>query len=272
VLLIAFGGPGKPEDIRPFLDIVTAGRRISPSRIAEVAHHYEIIGGRSPLTELTMRQAEALGEALHRLGRAEAVYVGMRNWHPFLQETLESMRARGHRRALGVILSSLQTEASWERYVADVVAARAADALAEVPPARRDSTLLVFTAHSVPVAMAAGSPYSRQFEATAHMVAAHLGHSRWQVAYQSRSGAPSDPWLEPDICDVLRGLAGTETTSVVVLPIGFVCDHVEVLYDLDVEARAVAEGIGVSFHRAQTANDHPAFIAMLADLVERGPR
>jgi len=93
VLLIAFGGPGKPEDIRPFLDIVTAGRRISPSRIAEVAHHYEIIGGRSPLTELTMRQAEALGEALHRLGRAEAVYVGMRNWHPFLQETLESMRA-----------------------------------------------------------------------------------------------------------------------------------------------------------------------------------
>ena len=299
VLLIAFGGPEKPEDIRPFLDIVTAGRRIPADRIEEVAHHYELIGGRSPLTELTMRQAEGLRQALKRSGVTAPVYVGMRNWHPFLHETLADMAEKGHRRALGIILSSFQTEASWERYVADVAAARekvgatapevtyaspwadhplfievmvarARDALDQVPSPRRADALLVFTAHSVPVAMATGSPYARQLDAAARVIAGRLGHARWQVAYQSRSGAPGDAWLEPDICDVLRGLARTGIQDVVAAPIGFVCDHVEVLYDLDVEARAVAVEVGVGFQRAQAANDHPAFIAMLADLVERG--
>jgi len=301
VLLIAFGGPEKREDIRPFLEIVSAGRRIPPERLEEVARHYEAIGGRSPLNQLTMRQAEGLREALQRDGKPTAVYVGMRNWHPFLHETLAEMRDRGSRRALGIILSSFQTEASWERYVADVSAARekagagapevayappwaehprfvdamvarAADAVAQVPAAKRADALLVFTAHSVPVAMASGSPYARQLEAAALVIAGRLGHARWQVAYQSRSGAPSDPWLEPDICDALRGMKGQGIEDVVIVPIGFVCDHVEVLYDLDVQARAVAAGAGLRFHRAQAANDHPAFIAMLADLVARGPR
>jgi protoporphyrin/coproporphyrin ferrochelatase len=301
VLLIAFGGPEKREDIRPFLEIVSAGRRIPPARLEEVARHYERIGGRSPLNELTMRQAEGLRRALQRDGKPTPVYVGMRNWHPFLHETLAEMRDRGSRRALGIILSSFQTEASWERYVADVSAAsekagagapevayappwaehplfidamvaRAADALAEVPAAKRADALLIFTAHSVPVAMASGSPYERQLEAAALVIAGRLGHARWQVAYQSRSGAPSDPWLEPDICDALRGVKRQGIEDVVVVPIGFVCDHVEVLYDLDVQARATASEAGLRFHRAQAANDHPAFIAMLADLVTRGPR
>jgi ferrochelatase len=301
VLLIAFGGPEKREDIRPFLEIVSAGRRIPPERLEEATRHYEAIGGRSPLNELTMRQAEGLREALQRDGKPTAVYVGMRNWHPFLHETLAEMRDRGSRRALGIILSSFQTEASWERYVADVSAARekagagapevayappwaehprfidamvarAADALAEVPVPKRADALLVFTAHSVPVAMASDSPYARQLEAAALVIAGRLGHARWQVAYQSRSGAPSDSWLEPDICDALRAVKGQGIEDVVVVPIGFVCDHVEVLYDLDVQARAVAAGAGLRFHRAQAANDHPAFIAMLADLVARGPR
>jgi ferrochelatase len=301
VLLIAFGGPEKPEDIRPFLGIVSAGRRIPPARLEEVAHHYELIGGRSPLNELTMRQAEGLRRTLQRDGVPASVYVGMRNWHPFLHETLAEMRERGSRRALGIILSSFQTEASWERYVADVAAARekvgagapevayappwaehplfidamvarAADALGQAPAPKRADALLIFTAHSVPVAMANGSPYARQLEAAALLIAGRLGHARWQVAYQSRSGAPSDPWLEPDICDAIRGVKGRGIEDVVVVPIGFVCDHVEVLYDLDVEARAVAAEMGVRLHRAQTANDHPAFIAMLADLVARGPR
>ncbi|HTY76867.1 MAG TPA: ferrochelatase [Candidatus Bathyarchaeia archaeon] len=298
VLLIAFGGPEKREDIRPFLEIVTAGRRIPAARLDEVAHHYELMGGRSPLNELTARQAEALRQALRRQGRTAAVYVGMRNWHPFLHETLAEMRDRGHRRALGIILSSFQTEASWERYVADVRAARdrvgagvpeiafappwadhplfidamvarAGDALGEVPASARAAALLLFTAHSVPVAMAKDSPYTRQLETAARAIAARLGHARWQVAYQSRSGSPADPWLEPDIGDVLQGLDAGTTADVVVAPIGFVCDHVEVLYDLDVEARAVAARKGVRFHRAAAANDHPAFVAMLADLVER---
>jgi protoporphyrin/coproporphyrin ferrochelatase len=301
VLLIAFGGPEKPEDIRPFLEIVTAGRRIPPERVEDVAHHYEAIGGRSPLNELTRRQADGLRRVLGQEGIALPVYVGMRNWHPFLLETLAEMRDRGHHRALGIILSSFQTEASWERYVADVAAAReklgagapevvfarawaehplfidamvarSADALGQVPRSRQADALLVFTAHSVPIAMASGSPYGRQLEAAALVIAGRVDHPRWQLAYQSRSGSPHEPWLEPDVCDVLRGAKGQGIEDAVIVPIGFVCDHVEVLYDLDVEARAVAAESGVRLHRAETANDHPAFIAMLADLVKRGPR
>jgi ferrochelatase len=301
VLLIAFGGPEKPEDIRPFLEIVSAGRRIPPERLEDVARHYEAIGGRSPLNELTRRQADGLRRLLTLEGVTTPVYVGMRNWHPFLLETLGEMRDRGHRRALGIILSSFQTEASWERYVADVaaareklgagapevvyappwsehalfidaMAARARAALDRVAEPARAEALLVFTAHSVPVAMASGSPYPRQLEAAALVIAGRLGHPRWQIAYQSRSGSPGDPWLEPDVCDVLRGAGARGIEDVVVVPIGFVCDHVEVLYDLDVEARAVAAESGVRLHRAETANDHPAFIAMLADLVKRAPR
>ena len=152
----------------------------------------------------------------------------------------------------------------------ETLVARAMDALEQVASPTRADALLLFTAHSVPVAMAEGSPYPRQIEAAARVIAGRLGHGRWQIAYQSRSGSPGDPWLEPDICDVLRGLKDSDIQDAVAAPIGFVCDHVEVLYDLDVEARAVAAEVGVRFHRAQTANDHPAFIAMLADLVERG--
>ena len=298
VLLVAFGGPERPEDIRPFLQIVAAGRPIPPARLEDVAHHYEVIGGRSPLTALTRRQAAALADALAARGRALPVWVGMRNWHPFLHETLAEMKDRGRRRAVAVILSSLQTEASWARYVDDVAAARdkvGADApevvfapawadhprfvdamadrtraaLAHVDSARRAAARLVFTAHSVPVAMAAGSPYAAQLEATARAVAERLGRAGWRIAYQSRSGSPRDPWLEPDVSDVIRALAREGARDLVVVPVGFVCDHVEVLYDLDVEARQVAETAGVGFHRAPTANDHPDFIAMLADLVER---
>ena len=298
VLLVAFGGPERPEEIRPFLQIVTAGRPIPPARLEEVARHYEVIGGRSPLNALTRRQAAALADALAARGRALPVWVGMRNWHPFLHETLAEMKDRGRRRAVAVILSSLQTEASWARYVDDVAAARDkvgpdapevvfapawADhprfvdamvdrtraALAHIDSARRPAARLVFTAHSVPVAMAAGSPYAAQLEATARAVAERLGRAGWRIAYQSRSGSPRDPWLEPDVSDVIRALAREGARDLVVVPVGFVCDHVEVFYDLDVAARQVAEAAGVGFHRAPAANDHPDFNAMLADLVER---
>jgi ferrochelatase len=300
VLLLAFGGPEKPEDVRPFLEIVTAGRPIPPERLDAVAHHYELIGGRSPLTELTLRQAEGLRQALAREGLALPVYIGMRNWQPFLRETLAGMREAGHRRALGIILSSFQTEASWTRYMRDVDEARArigagapevtfapgwwdhprfldamtgrvSAALGQVPLEARGDALLIFTAHSVPTAMAKESPYAGQLEGASRAIAARLGHERWQVAYQSRSGSPHEPWLEPDVCDVLRGLEGKGVSDVVLAPIGFVCDHVEILYDLDVEARQVADQLGLRLHRAAAANDHPLFIAMLADLVKQGP-
>jgi ferrochelatase len=298
VLLVAFGGPGAPEEIRPFLEIVARGRRIPPERLEEVAHHYEAMpGGRSPLRALTEAQAAGLHAAL---GGRLPVFVGMRNWHPFLPDTLAEMTARGHRQALGIILSTFRTEASWERYAADVTAARertpgapdvvlappwfehprfvaavadgVARALAGVPAGERTATPLVFTAHSVPVPMAAASPYVADFTATARAVAARVGHARWSLAYQSRSGNPRDPWLEPDIGDVIRGLAKEGVRHVVVSPAGFVCDHVEVLHDLDVEARGIAAEHGVTLHRAPAVNAHPEFIAMLADLVERGRR
>jgi ferrochelatase len=300
VLLIAFGGPERPEDVRPFLQLVTAGRRIPPERLEEVAHHYDLMGGRSPLNDLTRAQAAGLRAALAADGRALPVWVGMRNWPPFLHETLAEMKDRGCRRALGIILSSLQTEASWSRYVEDVaaarekvgpdapdvvyappwsehprfieaMAARARAALAGIEPTRRTAARLLFTAHSVPVSMAAGSPYAAQLETAARAIAAALGRAAWCVAYQSRSGSPRDPWLEPDVADVIRALARDGARDVVVVPVGFVCDHVEVLYDLDVEAKAVAATCDLGFHRAAAANDHPAFIAMLADLVRRGP-
>ena len=296
VLLIAFGGPERADDIRPFLRNVAAGRPIPRERLEEVAHHYEVIGGRSPLNALTRRQARALTAALATRADPPPVWVGMRNWHPYLHEALAEMADRGRRRALGIILSSLQTEASWSRYVADVAAARekvgpgapqvvfappwsdhprflavmadrARDALQGIDPARRTAARLVFTAHSVPVAMAAGSPYAVQLEAAARAIAGRLGRSEWTLAYQSRSGSPREPWLEPDVCDVVRAAGASGVRDVVVVPVGFVCDHVEVLYDLDIEACRVAEGAGVGFHRALAANDHPDFIAMLADLV-----
>jgi ferrochelatase len=298
VLLIAFGGPTRPEEIRPFLENVTRGRRIPPARLEEVAHHYERMpGGRSPLTELTLAQAAGLEAALAREGLALPVAVGMRNWHPFLHETLAELGARGHRRVLGVILSALRCEASWDRYKDDVaaarartpgapevdfadpwfghpkfldaVAARAGDALARVPDPQRAWTPLIFTAHSIPVAMADEAPYVTEFTAIAHAVAGRLGHRRFSLAYQSRSGAPGDRWLTPDINDVLRSLGADRERNAAVVPAGFVCDHVEVLYDLDVEARATADTEGIALHRAAAVNDHPDFIAALADVVRR---
>jgi protoporphyrin/coproporphyrin ferrochelatase len=296
VLLVAFGGPTASAEIRPFLDIVARGRRIPPERLERVAQQYERMpGGRSPLRELTEAQAEGLRATLTARGRPLPVYVGMRNWHPFLPDTLATMAARGHRQALAIILSAFRTEASWDRYVRDVTAARQrtpgapevifappwfehprfvaavadgiASTLAAMPVAERATAPLVFTAHSVPIAMASASPYVADFGTAARAVAGRLGRTRWWLAYQSRSGSPSDPWLDPDITDVVAALAREGARHVVVSPIGFVCDHVEVLYDLDIEARRAAASLGVELHRAPAVNAHPEFVAMLAELV-----
>ena len=295
VLLIAFGGPESPEEILPFLERVTAGRGIPRARLEAVARHYELIGGRSPLNDLTRAQADALRRRLARDGIDVPVYLGMRNWRPFLHETLAEVAADGCRRVLGIILSAFQTEASWSRYIGAVEAARKtmADrapvveyaepwshhplfirAVAEgvvaavetLPRAFQDAPL-VFTAHSIPCSMAEESPYAEQFREASQRVAGALGRTDWALAYQSRSGNPRDPWLEPDVGDVIERLATAGEKAVIAVPIGFVCDHVEVLYDLDVEARQRARKLGMEFHRAPAVNDHPRFIEMLAELV-----
>ena len=220
----------------------------------------------------------------------------MRNWEPYIADTLARMADEGRRRAAGLILAPHATEASRARYTDAVTRAcgalgtrapvirwvpdwpahplfiaAAADltaaALARLPDERRAAAVLVFTAHSVPRTMAAGSPYETEIAASARAVAERLGHRAWQIAYQSRSGGPAEPWLEPDVNDALRALVAAGTRDAVVVPIGFVADHVEVLYDLDVEARGIADALGVTLHRAPAVNAHPEFIAMLADIV-----
>jgi ferrochelatase len=296
VLLIAFGGPNSMADVRPFLANVLRGRPVPPERIDAVVHHYERIGGRSPLTKLTQRQADALRAVLGREGPRLPVYVGMRNWHPFLADTLAAMRRDGVRRAVGVILAAQQNEAGWGRYQRDVaearaslgpaapevvfapnwhahplfvdaVAAQARAALGALPPARRSGVQLVFTAHSISLAMAAASPYEAQLQVGAALVAEQLGFTTHRLAYQSRSGSPREPWLEPDIGAVVREEAARGTRELLVVPLGFVCDHVEVLYDLDIEAKQIADEVGIGFTRAPTVNDHPSFIRMLAAVV-----
>lgn len=297
VLLIGFGGPTGPEDIMPFLETVVRGRNVPRERLEEVAHHYHQIGGRSPYNELTFRQAAALERRL-REEHAEPlpVYAGMRNWHPFMREVIARMNQDERRHAVGIILAAHRSNTSLERYQLDVSRGiesnggvgpevsylgtwyddplfleANAQRIEEATGFRRGEwpahVPIVFTAHSIPLSMAAGSPYVEDLQASCRGVAAILGAERWTLAYQSRSGDGRVPWLEPDISDVLRSLSDEGISEVVVQPIGFLHDHVEVLFDLDVEAKETAEELGLKMHRAATVGDHPVFIDLLAQRV-----
>lgn len=299
MLLISFGGPQGPRDIRPFLANVLRGRRIPPARIEEVAKHYELFGGVSPLTSLTLRQAAGLRQRLEHDGPLLPVYVGMRNWHPFLADTLREMAHAGVRRAIGFILAAHRSYSSCEQYRRNVCAARqeiraegtpdvevtyvgnwhthhgfigacaarVATARQDLPAVVRDRARVVFTAHSIPLSMAEVSPYHAQLLESAKLVAAHLNISDWALAFQSRSGRPQDRWLEPDICDYLRTERQRGLEAVVICPLGFVADHVEVLYDLDHEAAEVCTELGVTMRRASAVNDDPQFLDLMADMV-----
>ena len=300
VLVISFGGPQGPDDIRPFLANVLRGRRVSPERVEEVAHHYELFGGVSPITEMTQRQAAGLRARLAAAGHPLPVYVGMRNWHPLLPDTLRAMHRDGARRAIGFIAAAQHSYSSCQQYRENVAAARAelrreghdvdvtfvgswydhplfiaanADhvraALGRLPPDARAQARLIFTAHSIPTSMAASSRYEAQLRESARLVAAVAGVDDWALVYQSRSGRPGDPWLEPDVCDYLRREKAAGLAAAVLCPIGFVCDHVEVLYDLDREAANVCRELGLPMARAETVNDDPLFLDMMADVVLR---
>jgi ferrochelatase len=299
VLLVSFGGPQGPADVRPFLENVLRGRRVSPERIDEVAHHYERFGGVSPLTELTQAQARALEAVLAARGLRLPVHVGMRNWHPFLTETLTEMSRGRVRRAIGVLSAAQRSYSGCLQYRENVRDARAvltrngsrdvdvvyvgdwfehpgfiaanaehvAHAFARLPADRRAGARLVFTAHSIPTAMAAPYPYERQLRASAALIAAATGHTEWTLVYQSRSGRPEDPWLEPDVRDYIRQERTRGLDALVLCPVGFLCDHLEMLYDLDVEAAETCAELGIAMERAEAVNVHPAFIDALADAV-----
>ena len=301
VLLIGFGGPQGRDDIRPFLRNVLRGRRVSEERLEAVVKHYELFDGVSPLTAITQRQVAGLRERLQAEGPALPVYVGMRNWRPFLEDTLEEMGAVGITRALGLTLAAHHSYSSCWQYKQNVARARTTlraasrpdvevtyvggwhdhagfvganayridRALNELPAAVQDRARLIFTAHSIPVTMASESRYEAELRETAALVARTLGRTDWALAFQSRSGRPQDPWLEPDICDYLRTERTRGLEATVISPIGFVADHIEVLYDLDWEAAQVCEAVRLPMARAATVNDHPLFLDMLADVVRR---
>jgi ferrochelatase len=308
VLVIAFGGPLGPDDVRPFLGNVLRGRRVAPERVDEVAHHYDLFGGVSPITELTRRQAAGLETRLRARGFQLPVYVGMRNWHPYLADTLAEMSQNGVRRAIGVVAAAYRSYSSCTQYRENVEGAREAlrrsgspdvavtyvsdwhlhsgfidanvanidEALASLPADAQGAARIVFTAHSIPMSMADKYPYQEQLRDTASRVADLVGRNfssaegadrDWALVYQSRSGRPEDPWLGPDVCDYLREERARGLRAAVLAPIGFICDHIEVLYDLDVEAAETCLQLDLPMARAQAVNDHPRFIDALADAV-----
>jgi ferrochelatase len=301
VLLISFGGPQGLADIRPFLANVLRGRDVPQARVDEVAHHYELFAGVSPLTASTMTQAEGLRARLVDAGLSVPVYVGMRNWRPLLADVLARMSRDGVKRALGFILAPHGSYSSCQQYKENVREARrqsidagAGDveviyaqgwhlhdlfiqthvqhvraAVGALPAPLEPRARLIFTAHSIPSRLAQASRYHEQLLESAGAVAERAERADWALAYQSRSGRPQDPWLGPDICDYLRTARGEGLEAAVLCPIGFVCDHVEVLYDLDHEAAAVARELGITLTRAAAPNDNPLFLDMMADVVQR---
>ena len=298
VLVLSFGGPEKRADVIPFLENVLRGRNVPRERMLEVADHYYHFDGRSPINDQNRALIAALTDELASNGPNLPVYWGNRNWHPMLADTLRQMRSDGVKRALGFVTSAYSSYSGCRQYREDVARAQAEigpgapqvdklraffdhpgfiepmvenvkTALDKAGPAAE----LIFTAHSVPLSMANTSRYVDQLKAVARLLAKGVSRDSWKLVYQSRSGPPTQPWLEPDICDYLR--EPDRAKDVVVMPIGFISDHMEVVFDLDTEAQEVANELGINLVRAATVGTHPRFIAMIGELIveriEKGP-
>jgi protoporphyrin/coproporphyrin ferrochelatase len=302
-ILLSFGGPEKPDDVMPFLRNVTRGRGIPESRLLAVSEHYMHFGGVSPINAQNRALLAAVSSDFADNGIKMPTYWGNRNWHPMVEDTVAQMRDDGVTHALGFATSAYGGYSSCKQYWEDIARARAAvgprapqitklrqfhdhpgfvgphvsavrEALGSLPSARRETTRLVFTAHSIPESMATsagphGGRYTAQLNETASLVhAAAAPDLPWDLVWQSRSGPPQVPWLEPDINDHLAALASSGVTDVVVSPIGFVSDHLEVVWDLDNEAAATAESLGLGYARAATPGTDPRFVTMVRELVE----
>jgi ferrochelatase len=299
LLFVSFGGPERPEDVMPFLENVTRGRGIPRERLESVAEHYHHFGGKSPINEQNRALIARVSEELAARGLRLPIYFGNRNWTPFLADAVAEMKRDGVRRAVAFITSAYSSYSSCRQYLGDIDRARAdvpgappVDVLrrffnhpgfieacvervgaaydelgARIGEGARARGRLVFTAHSIPSSMAQSCDYEKQLRANAALIAERLGHEHWDLVWQSRSGPPSVPWLEPDILDHLRALHAEGVPGVAIAPIGFLCDHVEVLYDLDIEARDLCSELGLPMVRAATVGTHPAFVRMIVDLV-----
>ncbi len=297
VLLIGFGGPESMEEVRPFLESVLRGVKIPQARFDEVMHHYEVIGGVSPYNAITQRQKAALEKELVRRGADLPVFTGYRHSSPSLADALREMKSRGIEQAAGFVLASLRSYASFQKYTERVEEAKKetgaenitlnytapfhenplfieaqADevlkALSRLGDGAKDKTFFIFSAHSIPSVMAAESGYDKQFERTAGLIAQKMNISAWTTAYQSRSGNPRDPWLEPSVEKAVSAVDRGRFENVLLIPSGFLCDNVEVIYDLDREIREHCRTLNLRYERASTVADHPQFIRLAADLIQ----
>lgn len=296
VLLVSFGGPERREDVVPFLENVLRGKRVPRQRLLEVAEHYYRFGGRSPLNDQNRKTLDALRARFVGAGPDLPLYWGNRNWHPLLEDTLRVMAGDGVQRALAFVTSAFSSYSGCRQYLENIEHARAAvgpeapevdkirpffnhpgfigamaarvrAALSRFGRQGREPVKVLFTAHSIPVAMARSCPYVQQLREASRLVSEDVGGLDWELVYQSRSGPALQPWLEPDICHRLRQLSGSGTTRVCIAPIGFLSDHLEVLYDLDTEAASVARELGMRSERAGTVGAHPRFVAAVHDLI-----
>jgi protoporphyrin/coproporphyrin ferrochelatase len=296
LLVVSFGGPEKHEDVIPFLKNVLRGKNVPRERMFEVAEHYYHFDGRSPINDQNKQLIAALEAELRQQGLAIPVYWGNRNWHPLLADTLKQMQAEGVRRAAALTTSAFGSYSGCRQYREDIARAQQTtgvqDMVIEKLPnfcdrpefieAMTDRVRaamaqlqgveqVIFTAHSIPVSMADASPYLRQLKEASARVATACDISNWTLVFQSRSGPPTQPWLAPDICDYLREQHAIGLRSVIICPIGFISDHMEVLYDLDTEARALCDQLGMKMVRAGTAGAHPKLVSMVCDMLLHSP-
>jgi ferrochelatase len=296
LLVVSFGGPESMDDVIPFLENVLRGRNIPRARLEEVGEHYRLFNGISPLNDQNRALIAALQAELKQHGPDLPIYWGNRNWHPYLTDTIRQMTEAGVQRALALFTTAYSSYSSCRQYREDIQRAQveagpqspAIDkirafynhpgfiepnienlqhALKQIPAERRAKAHIAFTAHSLPLSMARSCDYVAQVEESCRLTADGAGHLHWQLVYQSRSGPPHQPWLEPDIVDHLKTLQAEGVTDVVVMPIGFISDHMEVMYDLDTEAVQAAHDLGLNLIRAATVGTHPTFISMIRELI-----
>ncbi len=294
LLVVSFGGPEGMDDVMPFLENVLRGRNVPRERMVQVAHHYEMFGGVSPINQQNRNLIAALQKELDQNGPHLPIYWGNRNWHPLLPDTLARMAQDGIQNALAFVTSAYSSYSSCRQYLQNISDAQSAvgagaprveklrvfynhplflqanvDHIREALSQFDDpaSVNLAFTAHSIPESMAVNCDYASQLANTGALIARTVEIKNWQLVYQSRSGSPAQPWLGPDVSDHLRTLRDEGVSNVVVAPIGFVSDHMEVIYDLDVQAQQVANELGMKMVRAATAGTHPAFVKMIRELM-----
>ena len=291
VLLVSFGGPEAPDEVVPFLENVTRGRGIPRERLEQVGEHYFLFGGKSPINDQCRALIDALTPALVEAGIDLPIYWGNRNWHPMLTDTVRQMADDGVTKALAFVTSATSSYSGCRQYRENIVAAcEAVDGAPEIHKIRQfydhpgfiepmidnvaqclddlADARLVFTAHSIPMSMADTSDYVAQLTEASRLVALGVGHDDFDLVWQSRSGPPQIPWLEPDINDHLESLNESGVGSVVVVPIGFISDHMEVMFDLDTEATATAERLGMAMRRASTVGTDHRFVAGIVELIE----